>query len=673
MIYNCGNREHEKKLIEEVRNNPISKDRVQVQFGKLKLLMPRPRALLHFRIYNVLTMHNIHIHKDLVCYEGYDKKNKNKWIERCLNHFKTNAKYSHWNKNPIILSQILSRLIECYNFITLVGDMIIGMDHSIFAYAEEFMKNQHFRDITTKNEKYLNGRKFEDIETNILETDTVEVINEKSDKLLDLFYSGKIKLHPIYDFLVSGCNINSDQLRSLFWRGLVPQPDNPSVMYHVPITDGYLNGIFKKDYNFAEASIARLASLLSKSSIRQAGVLSKTMTSSVQNVKINDTVTREVVHDCDTKHYSKIFITNKRVLEQLEGKFMLQNGNLIPIKGNETNLIGNTISIRSIVKCASINVCEVCFGEYAYANQDIDEIFKWNFGPMVTVETVEEAVQVLLSAKHFSSGSPLPISILVDGKEVKLSEFPFISRKYNELVFINSRPFIKIGDLSYEEDLGVFRVNKFNLKLISTDKDVEIIFPENSGLEFRFNETVFNKMISKECDDEYISLEDMNKSTYIIPNKPLTHKYNMINMIKSASYLDLIPSELTSADDRVDWLLNFLITQLPNYHVIYLETLLRGLSRSKENDRRIPDWSQPDPSLVFYTGNSVVSVRKSPSVSRILNFGKIPDCISSVASETATPDEFDLLYQRLKPTENKVEEKSFGEKLKDIVYNNSQK
>lgn len=651
MIYKCGNEADFKELIKLVRNKPLDREIVQCKFGKLTLNVTRARALLHFRIYDVLTLHNLPIDKPFVCYEGYDKKHKFDWIKRCVEYMKNNSKFDYFNKNPIILSQITSRLMECYNFLGLVVDMVLGIDHSIFSYVEEYKNNPKFRYI---------------MDNQLIEADMpVEEVEKRCKELIELFNSGEIPLHPLDTLIRSGCNINNDQLRSLIVRGLVPEPTEDRRLYRIPITEGSLNGIKKKEHKFVEASIARKATLLSKSSIKKAGTLSKAITNAVQNVKINDTITRSVIHDCNTTHLAKIFISNQNKLKQLIGKYMMTDFGLKAITGNEEDLIGKTISIRSITKCAGDTICETCFGKYAYANQDHDG-FKYNFGALVGTIMVADGTQIILSAKHYTSGIALPVILLIDGQRINIINCKWIQRKYDHIIFTNVKGvYAKYKDINISNNKDYYYINKLQI-LDNEDKLHDVIFPAISQIEIPIHENNENILLDVDKEDLYkLESEDIR---YLIPNKSVTNKYDTLNDIKGAKYIDLIPKTEVTADMQVDWVLNYLGDRLSEYHIIDIESVIRGLTRDKNNERLQPNWTLPNPELIFITADSAKLISKSPSVSRILHNGYIPRTLLSISSETVQACEYDIIYNCIKPRKLVLE--PFSASIIDVINKN---
>lgn len=109
------------------------------------------------------------------------------------------------------------------------------------------------------------------------------------------------------------------------------------------------------------------------------------------------------ISDCKTKHPVKLYVSNKKFLEKLNGRFYRLEGgdsyNILKAK-KCTHLIGRVIEVRSPATCAlGDHVCQKCYGFNANLNYDIAD----GVSAFGSEEFTKVINQLVLSAKHLLS------------------------------------------------------------------------------------------------------------------------------------------------------------------------------------------------------------------------------------------------------------------------------
>lgn len=109
------------------------------------------------------------------------------------------------------------------------------------------------------------------------------------------------------------------------------------------------------------------------------------------------------ISDCKTKHPVKLFVTNKKFLEKLNGRFYRLEGEdkyrLLKAK-KCGHLIGRVLEVRSPATCSlGDHVCQKCYGYNANLNYDIAD----GVSAFGSEEFTKVINQLVLSAKHLLS------------------------------------------------------------------------------------------------------------------------------------------------------------------------------------------------------------------------------------------------------------------------------
>ena len=248
-----------------------------------------------------------------------------------------------------------------YNLRRISGDfsMIMGLNFDMFTLIEMYMENENFRNIMETK-----------IDENMQPYQIEEILHKKQEELINLLMG--MYENPIGIILRSGTGIKHKQLSEfLISQGL--KPDLSGNTIPLPIKNStVLGGLTTPADLYIDGSGARKSMIMSHKVMGKAGHFGKTLTELSRTVRLSNTIS-----DCNTKHLVKYFVTNKKFLQKLNGKYFTLDPKdtytLRPINcERDKDLIGKFVYVRSAATCALENeICPKCFGLTANLNFDI--------------------------------------------------------------------------------------------------------------------------------------------------------------------------------------------------------------------------------------------------------------------------------------------------------------
>lgn len=262
---------------------------------------------------------------------------------------------------------------------------------------------------------------------------------------------------------VSG-NVNAKQVRQLLsCRGFITELDGSIFKY--PVYNSFVLGMHDI-YDLAIESRAGAKSLhISNDAVKESEYFARALQ------LVTMILEKLVDGDCGTKNYIDWYVnpatsSSKSDLECLVGKRYLNpnTGKEEIITSKDTWLEGQTIKLRSILKCAlrdKRTVCLACFGDIGYSVPT-----HANLGHYCSVELSEKITQSILSTKHEMSSAK--------ANEVRLADTTkeYLNVKENDFYF---KDIIKTKKVSYS--LVVSQKEAFGLKDLTKDTSINNIDP----------------------------------------------------------------------------------------------------------------------------------------------------------------------------------------------------
>lgn len=283
----------------------------------------------------------------------------------------------------------VSEVLWYLRSISLNFSQIMNLTVSTETFIEAYNKYERLREIFMYN--------FSDDEQ-------PAVIEEKMSELLaeetELFMS--IPNNAVGIFLRSGEGIKAKQLQEFTSNGGMKPDINGNTVPKVINGNQLVRGLETPSNMYLDATGARKSYVMNKKVMGKAGYYAKSL-----NIIGTTVAMSETVKDCETHHYLKIFIADKKFLKKYSGRYYSLNPNnfenikCIDAK-KDIDLIGKTIYLRSPITCACRPVhgrrvfCQKCFGSNARLNLDIAN----GIGIYLMEEITKKINQNVLSAKH---------------------------------------------------------------------------------------------------------------------------------------------------------------------------------------------------------------------------------------------------------------------------------
>jgi hypothetical protein len=245
-------------------------------------------------------------------------------------------------------------------------------------------------------------------------------LDRVTDKMLEESYQAvgavikggvELKKNPLALAARAG-TVKFDQLlQCVSARGRITEID--SNVFELPVLRSYAEGYRNFRDSLVESRSAAKSLIFSKAPLQQAEYFSRRlqlMSMNVQNLHKGD---------CGTTKYLK-WPVRKSDLGRLAGKFYLdeKENKLKIIRKKDEHLVGKTVRIRSVMRCAHpdpVGVCSTCFGELANSVPDFT-----NIGHMCCMLLTEKSSQSVLSVKHLDSSASIEAIVLRDADKLYL-------------------------------------------------------------------------------------------------------------------------------------------------------------------------------------------------------------------------------------------------------------
>lgn len=150
---------------------------------------------------------------------------------------------------------------------------------------------------------------------------------------------------------------------------------------------------------FIDAIGGRKPMVVNATDMGDMGHLSRLMSLSSGNFRLR----KDGVKDCGTVNSLRVFIRDMEHLARFKKRYFRRptEFHFRPIKGDEEDLVGTEIFVRSPTKCASHDeegVCHKCYGDLYYTNKDLQSA-----GIFSAKQIAEPVMQNMLSTKHLNA------------------------------------------------------------------------------------------------------------------------------------------------------------------------------------------------------------------------------------------------------------------------------
>lgn len=243
---------------------------------------------------------------------------------------------------------------------------------------------------------YVNSEKIRDLNNTVISQDiqTADVETILRGKYMELVLELEKTKNPIWYVTKAGNHIKDKQVQELFISyGQIPDVSGNVIPYTME-GNGFATGLVKPSTYYIAATGARLAAIMNKVSMGDAGYLSRNLILLSRTMTLSNTM-----YDCGTKHRLELLISSSTFLHRLENRWFStsQDGPLEVCHYSEhRHLIGEKVYVRSLVTCdGKDEVCHVCYGRDSHLVMNMPGMAIFN------TEVYSEPVsQNILSTKH---------------------------------------------------------------------------------------------------------------------------------------------------------------------------------------------------------------------------------------------------------------------------------
>lgn len=470
---------------------------------------------------------------------------------------------------------------------------------------------------------------------------TVEEYIKASAKMLETSIK-QDKENCLYPYIEAG-RLKTIQLTQMFVT-VGPRNDINQKIYPRVVSRNYMHGLQDVGEYYVESASALAALIIKKKYVPDSGYLSRKI-----NLLCLGTDIDWSVRDCGSKHTIDYFVETKSHLNMIIGKYYInEKGQKMAIRGDEAELVGKTLKLRSHVKCALKNgVCETCFGERATLTKGT------SIGGLPATEAINPVSQKAMSAKHNQVTNSTEIVnegllklFTINGTSVSLNEDFF-----NDELIQLARPqilmdleiledFIMISDDTKDEEeieeLTAPILTSFIIRYRDSDGKVIETGIENDNVFFQLTPSMLSALSkpsnwrNDEVHEDMISVSLMKETDVIGEEgentKVFLHEEPLFFITKLSEGVTILIETLKNTIEKKNDVASFntpdeMLKRLTNIIIesstgdkgkfIHLETIVYNLVRDAEDNTVRPDYSTTsEPNVSILTLKN--AIKKGP-------------------------------------------------------------
>lgn len=475
------------------------------------------------------------------------------------------------------LNKVIHDLIHNLSRISTDFNIILGLSINVETFIHVAERNPRFNEIIrTKIDESMQPKEIETYLESLMDEE-IEIL-----KTEDNF------LKPI---LMSGTGIKAKQLAEFSINGGL-KPDLYDNTIPIPINSNFIVGGLGNVTNYYLDSLGgRKAAIMNKTVMGKSGHFARMVMLLASDVQLKKK--GEEAEDCGTLYTVKMEVKTKEHLKKLIGRYYrlphVRQYKIITAK--DTHLIGQTILLRSPVRCAGKKLCKKCYGELYYTNKDLKSV-----GGYAGTQVTNPLSQSILSAKHL---------LTTQSEEIQFNEefYKFFTINANEIYLNAENEDIDISQYSMiimKENIQVieqFDESEFNsyillfeLKNRKTGEIIEV--REVNGGELYISQELKEILDSDRSSKDYheiplnnISFEDRLFVMEVTNNELTKPLYSIMNLLNRSDH-----EGCTTIDEMVQKLLDLIIESKFSVDSVHGEILIRPLIRSSKDILKFPNY-----------------------------------------------------------------------------------
>lgn len=507
------------------------------------------------------------------------------------------------------LNKILHDLIFNLSRISTDFNIILGLTMNIEAFIDVANKNERFDEI-------IHTKLDPSWQPNEIEAHLDELLNEE----LEILMTEENILRPI---LRSGTGIKAKQLSEFSISGGL-KPDLSGNTIPQPINSNLVVGGLSNVSNYFIDSIGgRKSLIMNKSVMGKSGHFARKNMLLVSDIKLRDDD-----KTCNSLHPITIEIKTPTHLKRLVGRYYRTPGqhNYRLLTGEETELIGQKILIKSPITCASKHgICRECYGDVLF-HTNRNGVGIGSFAGAIITNPISQAV---LSSKHlltttsekmefpkefftFFTLSANEIMLNVDNDDINLADYSLV---------IISDNIVTISELN-EGEINEF-VTIFHVKNNKTGEYIEISEKDRKDMYLSpelISAMGINKKNKKVYEINFMEIpDDIRLFLLEIENNELTRPlYSIMGLLDTKDHRREL--EIYTVDDMAQKMLDLLIESKINVMSVHGEVMIHPLVRSIQDILERPNFKRYDASEDTQILTVSAALEKHPSVLVGLSF-----------------------------------------------------
>lgn len=621
------------------------------------------RSSVNFAYFNsqvdtILKKHRIKFDETWMMLKAFTQKNYKNYMDSIV------TRLYEQNVDILVAQDVIMDMVTLTNKIVNLfnSGKKIDLDLSLVSIAQSAIKNPKIRDLMSDKHRINDKMTPEQI---------VAVRRWKINEFEKEYTPG------ITELLKSGYAIKQDQMVNIFGGiDLIPRIHEMDEMFPRAVDTKWLDGLRSKDQFFMAANINAYSLYMTKSVIEQSGVVNKTAAMIAQDCTI-------VEKDCGSVNYQEYAIEDMDDLKTLRFKYMLNpQGKLEEITLNHTHLIGQTVKVRSIFKCASKHggVCETCFGASAKWNKST-KYYRKDLGVEFTKMEITPPSQDIMSTKHntapnleeFEMGYKLLSD--VDNPDIEettitnVDDNEFYKREFNNIIWKKGvKVYLDKADCSnrlfesrkqkrekkkkkyqdttddtrfkpieyIDNEFGEMDIIRASALIVEKDGVKYKLYPNSHFRISGFPRANFNLM----GDPKVIKLKDKdNKVSHVIRNYAKAKKFFEIEKLYKLATPENMNKFVAESEDAsirdddnniigtYEEFIERVIECFPKADKVALEIIFRNKIRDANDRHKLPDWTIENPEAVVLSDRRTVNAK--PSLSLKISAGYIKQRVNN--------------------------------------------
>lgn len=334
-------------------------------------------------------------------------------------------------------------------------------------------------------------------------------------------------------------------------RGVVTDLDR--TVFKQPIMNGFIRGMGNLFEVITESRTAAKSLNANDTHIKTSEYASRR----IQLLSMS--VTGVDIHDCGSTDYMDMLVT-KDVLENIRGKYYVKaDAGIDWIHGDETNLIGEIVKLRTSLGCHAPDmqkICTTCLGKVA-------ENFKENsnLGYIMTAYLMEKMTQAILSTKHLTHSVKKALIKLVgavnkyfhsnDENDIYFNKDLDLKGMY--LILPNSKLNKLVDVLNLQHtNIALNKIGELETVIIRDTKS-KTPFQETVDISYKDRQSIITKPLLEYIKS--ITLESDSRGNFVIPldnyNKDLPVFHNPLKEDNIINFVNRIAGMIETNKDKV--------------------------------------------------------------------------------------------------------------------------